>query len=196
MTKIDDTIRRFNTHAWIPQKDRTAVLLVDLQEYFREIIDPVLDNIVRVVSATREENIPLIFTQHGHAPKADHGLLGQWWTDLIFEGSMDARLLPELEAAKKDLLIPKNTYSAFHGTHLEGQLKKMNVKDLVLGGVMTNLCCETTARDAFVRDFRVFFLVDGTSTVSEDLHIATLKNLGYGFATLLSCRQFVRMIQE
>jgi isochorismate hydrolase len=56
---------------------------------------------------------------------------------------------------------------------------------------MTNLCCETTARDAFVRNFRVFFLVDGTSTVSEDFHISTLKNLGYGFATLLSCAQFI-----
>ena len=60
---------------------------------------------------------------------------------------------------------------------------------------MTNLCCETSARDAFVRDFRVFFLVDGASTVNEDFHLATLMNLGYGFATLLSCDQFIRTIK-
>lgn len=51
---------------------------------------------------------------------------------------------------------------------------------------MTNLCCETTAKDAFVRDCRVFFLADGTSTVDEDFQLATLKNLAYGFATLMS----------
>ena len=54
---------------------------------------------------------------------------------------------------------------------------------------MTNLCCETTARDAFVQDFKVFFLTDGTATASAEMHRASLTNLAYGFATLLSCRQ-------
>jgi isochorismate hydrolase len=49
---------------------------------------------------------------------------------------------------------------------------------------MTNLCCETTARDAFVRDFRVFFLADGTATANHDLHLSSLKNLAFGFATI------------
>jgi len=121
-------------------------------------------------------------------------MLGRWWTDLIIEGSDDARLIPELKVTERDHIIPKSTYSAFHGTALEDKLRNAKITDLVIGGVMTNLCCETTARDAFVRDFRVFFLVDGTSTVSEDFHLATLKNLGYGFATLLSCKQCIRSI--
>ena len=47
---------------------------------------------------------------------------------------------------------------------------------------MTNLCCETTAREAFVRDSWVFYLADGNSTTDPDLHIATLRNLAFGFA--------------
>jgi len=191
MREIDDIIRQFNTHHWAPEQGRTAVLLIDLQEYFRGIINPILDNIVNLISEVREKKIPLFFTQHGHEPGADHGILGQWWTGLIIEGSKDASLLPELNVGKEDCIIAKNTYSAFHNTVLEKKLKDLSVTDLVIGGVMTNLCCETTARDAFVRDFRVFFLADGTSTISEDLHLATLKNLGYGFATLLSCDHFI-----
>jgi len=194
MTKIDDTIRRFNTHNWLPEKGRTAVLMIDCQEYFRDIIGHVLQNLIRVVSAARKKNIPLFFTRHGHKTATGQGMLGRWWTDLIIEGSDDARLIPELKVTERDHIIPKSTYSAFHGTALEDKLRNAKITDLVIGGVMTNLCCETTARDAFVRDFRVFFLVDGTSTVSEDFHLATLKNLGYGFATLLSCKQCIRSI--
>ena len=194
MKNIEDIIRQFNTHDRAPDQDQAAVILIDLQEYFRGIIDPILDNIVRLISVIREKNIPLFFTQHGHDPKSDHGMLGQWWADLIFEGSDDARLIPELRIINEDHIIPKNTYSAFHKTDLEDKLRELKVRDLVIGGVMTNLCCETTARDAFVRNFRVFFLADGTSTISEDFHLATLKNLAYGFATLLSCDRLIQWI--
>lgn len=54
-------------------------------------------------------------------------------------------------------------------------------------GVMTNLCCETTAREAFVKGFRVFFSTDATATLDLELHEATLKNLAYGFAYLVDC---------
>jgi len=189
MKNMEDIVRQYSAHEWEPEKGRTAVLLIDLQEYFRGIIDPILGNIVHLASAIRKTDIPLLFTQHGHAPGEDHGMLGRWWPDLIMEGNDEARLIPELKAGEVSPIIPKNTYSAFHETGLEKKLRDMGVTDLVIGGVMTNLCCETTARDAFVRNFRVFFLADGTSTVSEEFHLATLKNLGYGFAALLTCKQ-------
>jgi bifunctional isochorismate lyase/aryl carrier protein len=46
---------------------------------------------------------------------------------------------------------------------------------------MTNICCETTARSAFVRGFEVFFAIDGTATYSEEHHLATIMNFSYGF---------------
>lgn len=56
-------------------------------------------------------------------------------------------------------------------------------------GVMTNVCCETTAREAFVRGYRVFFSTDATATVDSELHEATLKTLAYGFAYLVDCQR-------
>ena len=194
MKSTEDIIHLFNTHSWTPEKSRTAVLLIDLQEYFRGIIHPILENVVDLILACRKNNIPLFFTQHGHEQGSDHGMLGRWWADLIMQGSDEARLIPELNVGDEDQVIPKNTYSAFHETHLEEKLQNLKVTDLVIGGVMTNLCCETTAREAFVRNFRVFFLADGTSTVSTEFHLATLRNLGYGFATLMSCSQFIQSI--
>jgi isochorismate hydrolase len=195
MKKANDIIRQCNTHDWDPEEGRMAVLLIDLQEYFRGIILPILENVVELISALRKNKIPLFFTQHGHELEADHGMLGRWWGELIIKGSQDASLLPELNVGKEDYIIHKNTYSAFYETDLGEKLKDLGVTDLVIGGVMTNLCCETTARDAFIRDFRVFFLVDGTSTISEEFHLSTLKNLGYGFATLLSCQAFKNIMR-
>ena len=193
---IEETIQRLNTHNWIPEKEKTGILLIDLQEYFRGIILPVLGNIKNIIKTAREENIPLFFTQHGHESTEESGMLGRWWADLIIKGSDEARILPELEVILEDTVIPKATYSAFHNTWLEEKLKEHGIQDLIIGGVMTNLCCETTARDAFVRDYRVFFLADGTSTVNADFHLATLKNLSYGFATLLSCSGFTNIVKN
>jgi nicotinamidase-related amidase len=193
---IEDVIQRLNTHNWTPEKEKTGILLIDLQEYFRGIILPVLSNVKNIIKTAREKHMPLFFTQHGHDSAEESGMLGQWWADLIIKGSDEARLLPELEMSSKDIIIPKTTYSAIHKTGLEEKLKEHGIQDLVIGGVMTNLCCETTARDAFVRDYRVFFLADGTSTVSEDFHLATLKNLSYGFATLLTCNRLIDIVKN
>lgn len=180
-----------NTHLWKIDPARTGLLLIDLQEYFRPVAQEILPTILSILTAARKRNLPIFFTRHRHLKGEDTGMLGQWWGDLIWEGTFESRLLEELDPLPREKIIEKNRYSAFHHTGLEQALKDRNIKDLVIGGVMTNLCCETTARDAFVRDFRVFFLADGTATASDDLHLATLKNLSYGFAVLLTCRKLL-----
>jgi isochorismate hydrolase len=196
MTDWESLVRDLNTHSWEPDKKRMAVLLLDCQEYFRGLLSPILDNITKLIQASREMNIPLFFTQHGHLPGEDPNMLDSWWADIIMKDSNEARLLHELGIEENDTIIPKNTYSAFHKTDLEQQLRDRQIKDLVIGGVMTNLCCETSARDAFVRNFRIFFLADGTSTSSPDFHLATLRNLSFGFATLMTCDQLIVAIKK
>lgn len=56
------------------------------------------------------------------------------------------------------------------------------MEDVVVSGIMTNMCRESTARDASYRDYRVFFLADGTGTINEEMHLASLLNLAFGFA--------------
>lgn len=69
---------------------------------------------------------------------------------------------------------------------------EIGVEEVIVIGVMTNLCCETTAREAFVRGYRVFFSTDATATVSGELHDAALMNLAYGFAYLVDCDRLRR----
>ncbi|MCK4818432.1 isochorismatase family protein, partial [bacterium] len=103
--------------------------------------------------------------------------------------SKDWELIKALKPSDTDEIIDKNRYSAFHGTGLDESLKLRKIDELIITGVMTNCCCETTARDAFVRDYRVFFVSDATATVNDELHVASLKNLAFGFAYIVSTKQ-------
>ena len=179
------------------RRERSAFLVIDMQRYFSGIVEPILPDVVRTVEACRRARVPVIFTQHGYDdPDRDSGMLGQWWDDPIVVGTERWELLPEITPREGETVIRKMRYSAFHRTGLESILKNLDVTDLIVGGVLTNLCCETTARDAFVRDFRVFFLVDGTATVSEEYHRASLKNLEYGFAYLKRCEEVVEELER
>jgi isochorismate hydrolase len=170
-----------------------ALLVIDIQNFFHRIVRPVLENIQNVIQFCRQKNIPIIFTQHGHTDlRSDVGVLGQWWGQVILHGTKDWKFLPEIKIESKDIVLPKKRYSAFYETDLEKILRSKGIQDLIISGVMTNLCCETTARDAFMRDYRVFFLIDGTATGKDDHQLATLKNLGFGFATLMTCDELIQ----
>ncbi len=173
-----------------PDPLRAALLLVDLQEYFRPVAAPILPALIRLVARCRARGVAVLHTQHGHAePSRDGGMLWEHWGDLIIEGTPAWALLPELEPRRDEPVFAKRRYSAFHGTALEPCLSERGITDLIIGGVMTNLCCETTARDAFLRDFRVFFLHDGNATFSSEYHQATLMNIAYGFGTVVGCEE-------
>jgi len=172
-----------------------ALLVIDMQSYFQRIIQPVLENISGVIQACRQKKIPIVFTQHGHTdPSSDGGVLGEWWGEVIRHGTKDWEFIPEIKIVSKDTILPKKRYSAFHETQLESIFRSKGIQELIISGVMTNLCCETTARDAFMRDYRVFFLIDGTATGKDEHHLATLKNLGYGFAYLMTCDELIQML--
>jgi isochorismate hydrolase len=60
---------------------------------------------------------------------------------------------------------------------------------------MTNMCCESTARDAYYRDYRVFFLADGTGSINEEMHLASLLNLSFGFACVTTADRMIRELE-
>jgi nicotinamidase-related amidase len=70
------------------------------------------------------------------------------------------------------------------------------VEDVVIGGIMTNLCCESTARDAYYRDYRVFFPADGTGSITEEMHVASLLNLAFGFSWVTDVNALVADLQS
>ena len=171
----------------------SALLVIDMQRYF---VDPsgaaflpsaqaILANVQRLIRVFRRERRPVIYTEHVHrADGLDAGILSDWWDDLIIEGTRDSEIDPAIAPRQSDKVVVKHRYSAFYGTDLETVLRVREIKDVVICGVMTNLCCESTARDAFYRDYRTFFLADATGTQSEEMHAASLLNLAYGFAVV------------
>jgi isochorismate hydrolase len=194
--KILEELKPYRERKTQIDQKHAALLAIDMQNFFNRIAQPVLKNILRVIQACRQKNVPIVFTQHGHTePDSDGGILGEWWGELIIGGTKDWEFLPEIEIESMDIVLPKKRYSAFFETDLDKILRPRGIRDLIISGVMTNLCCETTARDAFMRDYRVFFLIDGTATASSELHLATLKNLGFGFAYLITCDEFIQTLK-
>jgi nicotinamidase-related amidase len=165
----------------------SALLVVDVQRYFEPMCRAILPAIEASVAGARAQAVPVFFTQHGHAPD-DHGMLHEWWGDVIAEGTDDYALILE---PKGDPVLRKNRYDAFAGTDLEMRLRKKGVTDVAIAGVMTNLCVETTARTAFVKDFHVRLLSDATATASHEMHRASLLNLEYGFAYIQTTAEWV-----
>jgi nicotinamidase-related amidase len=184
-------VEPYNFHFMKPDPEKTALLVIDMQRCFLEPgasaftqgAPPILPNVRRLIETFRESDLPVIFSTHVHKDlKYDGGMMAQWWGSNIMEGTAEAEIHPAISPTPEDKVIVKHRYSAFYNTDLELTLRCLGTKDLVIAGVMTNLCCESTARDAFFRDFRVFFLLDATGAVTEEFHLSTLINLAYGFA--------------
>ncbi len=192
-----EEISNYNVRRAWPKPGKCALLVIDMQEYFLPIASPIIGNVLSIIEACRAEGIRVIFTRHGHKDiSKDGGMLAKWWGDCIKYGSGDWQLIKALSPPDTDGVLDKNRYSAFFGTELDESLRSRGIEELIITGVMTNCCCETTARDGFVRDYRIFFVSDATATVNDDLHITSLKNLAYGFAHVLSTGELCRHIEN
>jgi hypothetical protein len=88
------------------------------------------------------------------------------------------------------------SYDCFFDTNLHEILSFAGVTTVIVCGVFTNLCCETTARSAFVHDYSVWFLSDGTGSRTSAFQQASLLNLEYGVAKVLTCQQAMQRVQE
>jgi nicotinamidase-related amidase len=186
-----DKIRPYNQHEMRLNAAASALLVVDMQSFFLDPASPsftcggvaILPMVKSLIAAFRRANRPVIFTQHVHHPDdLDSGIMGWWWEGKCLEGSPESEVHPELAPMPGEKVVFKHRYSAFYNTDLETVLRCLKIQDIVVSGVMTNMCCESTARDAYYRDYRVFFPADGTGSICEEMHLASLLNLAFGFA--------------
>lgn len=173
---------------------KAALLVLDMQEYFLDqnfhafipSAPAILPEIKNLIQAFSNHQRPIIFTRHYNETETA-GMMSTWWKSLIDLRSQESHIFRELDTSKGTIIL-KQRYDAFWKTNLEEVLRGEKVSQLVITGVMTNLCCETTARSAFVRDFEVFFPVDGTATYHENLHLGSIANLSHGFAMPILCK--------
>ena len=173
------------------QPSQSALLVLDMQSYFLDAAShayipsagAILNGILQLIDAYFDHQLPIFFSQHINSTD-DAGMMSVWWKDLITLKHPLQGIIPEIDQSL-GTLIQKSQYDAFHQTPMEEMLHEKVVTQVVLCGVMTHLCCETTARSAFMRGFEVFFPVDGTATYNLAYHRASLMNLAHGFASVV-----------
>ena len=120
----------------------------------------------------------------------------------IKEGSETAKLHPGVDLENDDILLYKPRYGSFTGTDLDLVLRSNGIDTIIITGICTNICCETTAREAAMRDYHVFFTSDGTETFPlgdlsvEEIKKATLTTLGLAFAKIASVDSLIDLISR
>jgi ureidoacrylate peracid hydrolase len=198
-------IQPFNQERMALKPGKAALMVIDMQNFFLKEDGPALIEsafaflplLKELITSFREAGRPVIFTKHVHHPeRLDAGIMEWWWADMCLEGSPESEVYQVIAPRPNEKVVQKHRYSAFYNTDLETVLRCLKIEDLVISGVMTNMCCESTARDAYYRDYRVFFLADGTATISEEMHIASLLNLAYGFARVTTIRDILQQFQK
>jgi bifunctional isochorismate lyase/aryl carrier protein len=180
---------------------QSALLVLDMQSYFLDMSShayipsagAILNGILQLINSYFNDHRPIFFSQHVNSID-NAGLMSVWWKDLITSENPLRRITPEIDPSM-GTLIDKSQYDAFYQTHLEELLFAKGVTQVVICGVMTHLCCETTARSAFMRGFKVFFPVDGTATYNLAYHQGSLVNLAHGFASVCFVKDILEAIR-
>lgn len=193
---------------------RAALLNVDMQNCFVENSPiaaqgglVILERVNRLASECRAAGATVIHTAHLlREGGSNAGLLAEnvaaVRSGVINKGSNSSQFHPALDIQAKDIILEKPRFGAFYGTDLELVLRSLGIDTVIITGIATNVCCETTAREAAVRDFKVFFLSDGTGTsamngaTAEELQKATCATLGYLFAQIVTVDETIRMLRK
>ena len=182
----------------VPEK--CTLLIIDMVGYFASpegraclpSAEAIIPGIRTLLDLWRKRNGQVVFTRHCHREGEPLGMLGRFFSDHIRCGESQSRIISRLRPLPEEKVIRKNTYDAFFGTDLEEFLEEHCQSQLLISGVLTQLCCETTARSGFVRGFEIFAAADALTTSTEDLHLASLMSLASGFALVTDVKSICR----
>jgi ureidoacrylate peracid hydrolase len=114
----------------------------------------------------------------------------------LAERQQETEIIPELEPHDGDLIIDKSRPSSFYGTRLEPILTSAGIRNLVVCGVTTSICVETTVRDAGQRDYWTFVVRDAVAEVEPMRHHYSLFNMSWSFAEVVDTAQIARSWQS
>ena len=188
---------------------RTALIVVDMQNSFvaeggtyetppaREMIP----RMERLIAFAREHGLPIVWTQSDHS--APHsGIMLRKFPIIredreLWKGEPSFDLYAEMvQPAEGEFRVVKHKYDAFWETDLDAILRNSGVDTLIVAGTATNVCCESTARSAFFRDYNVVFLSDCTASFDQGMHDAALKTIDLFFGRVVTTDEAVAEMQE
>lgn len=199
-----------------PVPSRTALVVVDMQNGF---VSPtgalsvpdcpdIVPNINKMAAALRTAGgtVVWIISTFGPDPlKAWPFMFNEFMTAdvreekmrALYDGAEGHKIWSDLKVERDDLTITKNRYSALiqGSSDLEAQLRARGIEHLIITGTLTNVCCESTARDAMMLGFRVTMLSDGNAAPSDDLHHNSLKAFGRTFGDVMTTDEMIGRLQ-
>lgn len=110
-------------------------------------------------------------------------------------GTYEHKIIDELRPRRNEYVFDKNSSSAFNSTAIDQILRNMGVEDIVITGVATDMCVETTARDAADRGYNIVIVEDGTATFEPISHVASLYNFAKTYGMVQSSNEVIQRIQ-
>jgi ureidoacrylate peracid hydrolase len=174
----------------------------------------VVRSIKRVVEAARAAGIPIVYVQMGYKPDLSNSggpNSPNWHKEgamrlmncrpelkgkLLTEGSWDFAIVDELKPETNDLVVLKTRYSGFSGTTLDSQLRTRSIRYLFLTGIATNVCVESTLRDAYFQDYWPILITDGAGQAGPPaMQEATVFNVENFFGWTIGAEDFVQAAQ-
>ena len=190
---------------WQITPKNTALIVVDMQNIwvhprgarYLPSSEDMVPKIQRLLQFCHSQKVPVIYL---HTTKrkdlADVGIFADIkpqthdaddeWSN--FEGSPGAEIYEPVKPAADDILVKKFRYSGFYGTPLENLLRALGRDTIAITGVATNVCCDSTARDGAMRDFKVVFLSDCNASFSQEEQEATLNNFEKHFGVVMDSK--------
>jgi nicotinamidase-related amidase len=206
---------------WPIDPTRAALINVDLQNVFVEGFEisatdgpKVVQRLNKLSRVCREHGMMVIHTINElRADGSNRGIAAEVVTAYlqstgtnrrggITAGMDGAKLHDSLEVKSSDVLLTKPRYGAFTGTDLDLILRSNGIDTVIVGGIATNVCVDTTAREATQRDYKVFFLSDGTDThgmqgiSAEEIKAATLAAVRLAFGQVITVDETIAKIQH
>ena len=191
---------------------RTAHIVVDLQNGFMAPGQPaeipmareIVPNVNRISAALRAAGGLIVYIQNTIDAVAKEAW-SNWFTfmsgerrqesmDAAFaDGSYGHSLWPQLDVLPNDLKVKKNRFGAFvpGSSPLHAVLQERGIDTVIITGTATNVCCESTARDAMMMNYKVIFVSDGTATYNDEEHNATLGIMLAMFADVMTTDEVV-----
>lgn len=161
------------------------------------MVEEMMPNLSELLEEARRVGVPVIFTQAIHSPWTD----SEAWSTRLHgveveipqhcrEGSWGIELY-QVEPLENERVLAKRRFSAFYSTDLDVMLRARGIKSLIMAGVATNVCVETTARDGFMRDYHIVFLSDCTAAYDRQEHYSALHNMSKYFGVVAGSKEVI-----
>jgi len=169
---------------------QTALIITDMQNYFFSVdshafipsADAIIENVNRLIQTFKTLILPIILTKHIDKC-SQNNQMELWWRNNIKRNSDESNLIKEMTQSDC-YILEKSQYDSFWETELDDILKSYNIKNVIIGGVMTHLCVETTLRSSFVKGYSTSLAISATATYNRRFHLNTVINLSHGFAKM------------